>query len=109
MMTLRKNVILKSPHRGRLEGRTAPISGDRQGISMASEAKLLTVQFLQWLAARPRSHAEVRNAWSSTCPLNCAFEDAISDDLVERSRDGHLVLSERGRARLAEAAIPGVA
>ena len=71
---------------------------------MASEAKLLTLQFLQWLAVRPRSHAEVRNAWSSTCPLNCAFEDAICDDLVERSADGHLVLSERGRARLAEAA-----
>ena len=71
---------------------------------MASEAKLLTVQFLQWLAARPRSHAEVRDAWSSTCPLNCAFEDAIAEDLVERSAGGHLVLSERGRARLAAAA-----
>ncbi len=71
---------------------------------MASEAKLLTVQFLQWLAVRPRSYAEVRDAWSSTCPLNCAWEDAISDDLVQRSPDGHLVLSERGRARLNEAA-----
>ncbi len=44
---------------------------------MASEARFLTVQFLQWLAVRPRSDAEVRDAWSSTCPLNCAFEDAI--------------------------------
>jgi len=70
---------------------------------MASEAKLLTVQFLQWVAVRPRSYAEVRDAWSSTCPLNCAWEDAISDDLVERGADGHLVLSERGRTRLAEA------
>jgi len=75
-----------------------------KGVAMATEAKLLTVQFLQWLAARPRSHAEVRNAWSSTCPLNCALEDAIADDLVERSAGGHLVLSERGRTRLAEAA-----
>ncbi len=70
---------------------------------MASEAKLLTVQFLQWVAARPRSYAEVRDTWSSTCPLNCAWEDAVSDDLVARSADGHLVLSERGRARLAGA------
>ncbi len=68
---------------------------------MASEAKLLTVQFLQWVAVRPRSYAEVRDTWSSTCPLNCAWEDAISDDLVERSADGRLVLSERGRTRLA--------
>jgi hypothetical protein len=68
---------------------------------MASEAKFLTVQFLQWLVARPRSHAEVRNAWSSTCPLNCAFEDAVCDGLVERNSDGYLVLSARGWEHLA--------
>ena len=67
---------------------------------MATEAKLLTVQFLQWLAARPRSYGEVRDAWSSTCPLNCAFEDAITDDLVARRADGSVVLTERGRMRL---------
>jgi hypothetical protein len=70
---------------------------------MATEATFLIVQFLQWLAARPRRHAEVREAWSSTCPLNCAFEDAIADDLVTHDADGHLVLTERGRARLAAA------
>lgn len=70
---------------------------------MASEPKLLTVEFLKWVAARPRSCVEARNAWSSTCPLTCAWEDAISDDLVERAADGGLVLSARGRARLAEA------
>jgi hypothetical protein len=70
---------------------------------MASEAKFLMVQFLNWVDCRPRSHAEVRDAWSSTCPLNCAYEDALSDDLVQRGADGRLVLSECGRARLAEA------
>lgn len=70
---------------------------------MASEAKFLMVQFLNWVDCRPRSDAELRNAWSSTCPLNCAYEDAICEDLIERRADGHLVLSERGRARLAEA------
>ncbi len=74
---------------------------------MASEAKLLTVQFLQWVAVRPRSYGEVRDTWSSTCPLNCAWEDAVSDDLVERSADGRLVLSERGRTRLAGSAMAG--
>jgi hypothetical protein len=74
------------------------------GLVMASEAKFLMVQFLNWIDCQPRLYAEVRNAWSSTCPLNCAFEDAVSDDLVERSAGGHLVLSERGRARLAAAA-----
>jgi hypothetical protein len=70
---------------------------------MVSEATFLMVQFLNWVDQRPRSHTEVRNAWSSTCPLNCAYEDAIADDLVERRADGHLVLSERGLARLAAA------
>ena len=67
---------------------------------MASEAKLLTVQFLQWVAARPRRYAEVREAWSSTCPLNCAWEDAIADELVQHTPDGCVVLTEAGRGRL---------
>jgi hypothetical protein len=75
---------------------------------MASEAKLLTVQFLKWIAERPRSYAELRSAWSSTCPLDCAWEDAITDDLVERGADGHLALTARGRARLAEADVAPV-
>ena len=69
---------------------------------MASEAKLLTLQFLQWVGARPRTCAQTRDAWGSTCPLTCAWEDAICDDLVARTADGHLVLTERGRGRLAE-------
>jgi hypothetical protein len=36
---------------------------------MASEPKLLTLEFLKWVAARPRSCVEARSAWSSTCPL----------------------------------------
>ena len=70
---------------------------------MASEAKLLTVQFLKWVAERPRSYAELRDAWSSTCPLNCAWEDAIADDLVERRADASLALTARGQAKLAGA------
>ena len=68
---------------------------------MASEAKLLTMEFLKWVAARPRSYAEARDAWSSTCPLTCAWEDAIADALIESAADGQLMLSARGRVRLA--------
>jgi hypothetical protein len=67
---------------------------------MASEATFLGVQFLHWVAARPRRYAELREAWGSTCPLNCAWEDAVSDDLVRYAADGVLILTERGRARL---------
>ena len=67
---------------------------------MASEAKLLMVQFLEWIEARPRRIAEVRAAWSSTCPLNCAWEDAVCDDLVSCGLDGRISLTARGRDRL---------
>ena len=67
---------------------------------MAGEAKLLTLQFLKWVAERPRSYAELRDAWSSTCPLNCAWENAVADDLIERRPDGSLLLTALGQARL---------
>lgn len=74
---------------------------------MASQATLLTVQFLDWLAARPRCYAEVREAWASTCPLNCAWEDAIAEGLVRHEAGGRIVLTEQGRALLAEGAGAG--
>jgi hypothetical protein len=70
---------------------------------MATEAKFLIVQFLEWVDAKPRCIAEVRAAWGSTCPLNCAWEDSLSDDLVECCADGTVVVSAQGRARLREA------
>ena len=75
---------------------------------MASEAKFLMVQFLEWLDLRPRQVAEVRAAWGSTCPLNCAWEDALCDDLVECRGDGVVALTMHGRARLAAAKQPAI-
>lgn len=74
---------------------------------MASEAKLLTIEFLKWIAVRPRTYTEARNAWSSTCPLTCAWEDAITDELIERAADGLLVLTARGREQLDEVSQSG--
>jgi hypothetical protein len=75
-----------------------------KAVKVASEAKFLMVQFLEWIEARPRSVAEVRAAWSSTCPLNCAWEDALADDLVECRADGGIVVTARGGMRLRETA-----
>jgi hypothetical protein len=73
---------------------------------MASEAKFLMVQFLDWIEARPRSIREARAAWSSTCPLNCAWEDAVCGDLIACGLDGRISLTARGRARLLETVEP---
>jgi len=54
----------------------------------------------------PGTYADVQNAWQSTCPLNCAWEDAVSDDLVAPGPDGFLALTEMGRGRLNGAAPP---
>jgi len=68
---------------------------------------LLTLQFLAWVESRPRTYAEVRHAWRSTCPTTCAWEDALSESLIEFETDGgrltnssRVVLSARGRALL---------
>ena len=76
---------------------------------MPPSPSLLTIQLLSWLAARPRSYAELKDAWRSTCPLTCAWEDALTDGLValvpgsERSDDARVVLTPAGRAALAAA------
>ena len=71
---------------------------------MATEAKFLIVQFLRWIEARPRRVAEVRAAWRSTCPLNCAWEDALAGNMVALSRDGRVELTSTGRSRLEQEA-----
>jgi hypothetical protein len=76
---------------------------------MSGSASLLTIQLLSWLAARPRSYADLEDAWRSTCPLTCAWEDACNDGLValagERTGRASVVLTPRGREVLA--ASPG--
>jgi hypothetical protein len=67
---------------------------------MATEAKLLMVQFLQWVEAKPRRVSEARAAWGSTCPLNCAWEDALTDNMVALTRDGRVVVTPSGQAVL---------
>jgi len=64
--------------------------------------RLITIEFLAWVAASPRRIVEAREAWRSTCPLTCAWEDAISDGLVDFA-DAHIVLTEAGRSVLAAA------
>jgi hypothetical protein len=70
-------------------------------------SNLLTLQFLAWVESRPRTYAETRQAWRSTCPSTCAWEDALSESLVEFETDGgrltessRVVLSAKGRALL---------
>jgi len=68
---------------------------------------LLTVQFLAWLAERPRPYPEVIEAWRSSCPRLTVWEDSVTDDLVRCDLDHIVSLTPRGRAALARGAAEG--
>ena len=64
----------------------------------------LTVQFLDWIAAAPRTYGEVMEAWRTSCPRLSIWEDAVIDSLVRLAegsgRQRRVVLTERGRSLL---------
>ena len=69
----------------------------------ASEpASLIMLQFLAWVADRPRTYAEAMDAWRSTCPRLSVWEDAIIGGLVRLENNGHraVALTPRGRTML---------
>ena len=68
---------------------------------MSEAARLLTLQFLEWVAAAPRSYPEVMEAWRTSCPRLSIWEDATADGLVEvAGGQGPVRLTPRGRALL---------
>ena len=64
-----------------------------------------TLEFLTWIARRPRTYAEAMDAWRTSCPRLSAWEDALGDGLIEVASGGRLqeagvTLTEQGRAML---------
>lgn len=60
------------------------------------------VQFLTWVADRPRTYPETMEAWRSTCPRLSVWEDAIIDGLVrlDNGNGRAVMLTARGLALL---------
>lgn len=71
---------------------------------------LIMVQFLAWVADRPRDYAGTMAAWRTTCPRLSVWEDAIIEGLVRVENDaGRAVsLTPRGRAVLEQAKTPAL-
>jgi len=69
---------------------------------MADTLSLIMVQFLAWVADRPRSYAQAMEAWRSSCPRLSVWEDAIIDGLVRIESDAarSVVLTAKGRGML---------
>jgi hypothetical protein len=75
---------------------------------MEPQPSLIMMQFLQWVADRPRTREDVMEAWRSSCPRFPVWEDARAEGLIRQcggARGEHRVeLTERGRAALERAA-----
>jgi len=61
----------------------------------------LIFDLVEWVAREPRTHADVMNAWRTSCPRLTVWEDAVDRGLVERrsenGRGAIVVVTERGR------------
>jgi hypothetical protein len=66
---------------------------------MSEPVSLIMLQFLAWVAERPRRRADVREAWRS-CPRISVWEDSVMDGLVAFDGAGVIALTARGRVAL---------
>jgi hypothetical protein len=77
--------------------------------AMAESTSLIMIQFLGWVADRPRTRELAVEAWHS-CPHISVWEDAIVGGLVRTENDGNrtILLTPRGRAVLEKAKTPAL-
>ncbi len=66
---------------------------------MTESVDLLRLQFLSWVADRPRTRTDVMEAWRS-CPRTSVWEDCVVAGLVRFDKDKTVSLTARGRAVL---------
>jgi hypothetical protein len=68
----------------------------------------LILDFLEWLAARPRPYSEVMETWRTSCPRFTVWEDAVDNGFVLRRREAGsellVDLTPRGRSFLESSA-----
>jgi len=67
--------------------------------AVSDHSDLLMTQFLRWLAERPRTYADVMEAWRTSCPRQSVWEDAQADGLVAADSE-NVTLTPRGRVVL---------
>jgi hypothetical protein len=63
----------------------------------------LIIQFLAWVAERPRTRADVMEAWRTSCPRLTVWEDATTAGLVRIQARSRVALTPLGRTMLARA------
>ncbi len=64
------------------------------------------LEFVEWVAAHPRTYSETTDAWRTSCPRLPIWEDAVDGGFVERVEAGRKTLVQltgAGRSLLNEA------
>ena len=72
---------------------------------MKESASLLTLEFLEWIASRPRTYAEAMEAWASSCPRHPVWDDALIEGMIrvesaDTMGESMVILTPRDRALL---------
>jgi D-3-phosphoglycerate dehydrogenase len=72
-------------------------------VTRAEPVDALIVQLLEWISDRPRSYADVLDAWRTSCPRLTILEDASIGGLIDcETANGRAVsLTPKGKALLA--------
>jgi len=65
----------------------APAAGSCDHASIDITTPLM-LDFLAWLASRPRPYAEAMEVWRTSCPHLTIWEDAMDAGYVVRTRTG---------------------
>jgi hypothetical protein len=79
---------------------------------MTEATHALVLDFVEWVAARPRAYAEVMEAWRTSCPRLTIWEDSVDQGLVARERRNGVAMvtvTALGRRLLANGGRPSVA
>jgi D-3-phosphoglycerate dehydrogenase len=66
---------------------------------MSATIHALMLDLVAFVADRPRPHAEVMDAWRTSCPRLTVWEDAVDAGLVTLDQ-GMVCATEAGRAAL---------
>jgi len=67
----------------------------------------LVLDLVEWIAQEPRSHAEVMDAWRTSCPRLTVWEEAVEQGLVQRisaeGRGAMVIVTAAGQRALRRA------
>ena len=81
------------------ESRPAPPGSTFSGSTIRVVLAPSVLELLDWVESRPRTYSEAMESWTSNCPRHPAWDDALSDGLIQVV-EGEVRLTPLGSQRL---------